>query len=280
MYQKTVKTYYDYTLNLYDFFWHGDTGAVHYGIWNSTTKSLHDALLNTNIFLADQANIHTGEKILDAGCGVGGSAFWLAKNKGAFVQGITISEKQLEKAKELQKRLGLENKTEFSLQDYTKTNFYDASFDVVWAIESVCHAIDKKDFLNEAHRLLRPGGRLVISDGFLEYGPDSMMEKKKLANFLKGMALDNLAGAGEFENAVREVGFKNVKNIDKTEAILPTASKMALMSCWSWPLSVITTALGLTPRLLVDNNRAGIDQYNLFKNRILTYRVFVAEKND
>jgi len=50
---------------------------------------------------------------------------------------------------------------------------------------------------------------------------------------------------------------------------------MARMSRWSWPL---TTCLHLTPQLLVDNNRAGIDQFYLFKNRILTYRVFVAEK--
>jgi len=276
--QSEIKKYYDYTVKPYEIFWHGDTYAVHCGIWDNQTKNLHDALLNTNKFLADRANIKSGDKVLDAGCGVGGSIFWLVKNKGVQAVGITISEKQLAKAKELQKQLGVESDTEFYLQDYTKTNFPDASFDIVWAIESVCHAINKQDFLREAYRLLRTGGRLVISDAFLERRPNNKLEKKKLANFLKGMTLDNLAESDKFESLVREVGFKNIQNIDKTEAILPTAIKIIRMSRWSWPLSLVTTWLGKTPRLLVDNNRAGIEQMYLFKNRVLTYRVFVGEK--
>lgn len=278
MYKDEVKDYYDYTINLYKVFWHGDTRAVHCGIWDKDTKNLHEALLNTNKFLADQANIKSGDKVLDAGCGVGGSVFWLLKNKSIRAVGITISKKQLNKAKELQKRLGIQGEIEFYLKDYSKTNFPDASFDIVWAIESVCHAISKRDFLKEAHRLLKPGGRLVIADGFLEHEPSNTLEKKKLANFLKGLVLDNLVTATEFECSMNDIGFTNIKNMDKTEAILPTAIRMTRMSRWSWPFSVITTWLGLTPRLLVDNNRAGIDQYYLFKNRILTYRVFVGEK--
>lgn len=278
MYQDRVKKYYDYTINLYKIFWHGDTRAIHYGIWDKKTKNLKEALLNTNKFLADQVNIKSSERVLDAGCGVGGSAFWLVKNKDVNVVGITLSEKQLEKAKDLQKRLGLENKTDFSLQDYTKTNFPDSTFDIVWAIESVCHAIDKRDFLKEAYRVLKTGGCLVLADGFIERETNNNSEKSKLNNFIIGMSLDNLAESKNFEKNMIEVGFKNIKNIDKTDSILPTSVKMMKMSKWSWPLSLATTCLGFTPQILVDNNRAGIDQYYLFKNRVLTYRVFVGEK--
>ena len=278
MYQDDVRDYYDYTLDLYKVFWHGDTRAIHYGIWGESTKDLYDALLNTNRFLADSANVQSGEKVLDAGCGVGGSSFWLAKNKNVRVVGITISKKQLDKAKELAARFDLEKQTEFYLQDYTKTSFSDASFDIVWAIESVCHAEDKSAFLKEAYRLLRSGGRLAIADGFLERLPRNQVEEKKLKSFIKGMALDNLAQSASFENALNESGFKNIKNLDKTEAILPTAIKMARMSRWSWPVSVFTTWLHITPKLLAANNRAGIDQLYLFKNRLLSYRIFVAEK--
>lgn len=277
-YQDKVKNYYDYTRGLYRVFWHGDTNALHYGIWDASTRTLHDALLNTNEFLAEKASVKSGEKVLDAGCGVGGSAFWLAKNRGAFVAGVTISKRQFAKAKALAVLLGLEKQIEFFLQDYTQTDFPEGSFDVVWAIESVCHAVDKSAFLREAYRLLTPKGRLIIADGFLEREPRNKKEETLLRNFLQGLALDNLAESKKFEGMMHVAGFRNVQNWDKTEAILPTAVALARMSRWSLPLSKVTTWLRLTPQLLVDNNRAGVDQLPLVQNRILTYRIFLAEK--
>jgi cyclopropane fatty-acyl-phospholipid synthase-like methyltransferase len=278
MSNEKVKEYYDYTLPFYRLFWHGSTRAVHYGIWDETTKTLKDALLNTNRVMADAADIASGDEILDAGCGVGGSSFWLVQNRDVRIHGITISPRQLNKAVELSERLGLANRVSFSLQDYTHTNFPDSSFDVVWALESACHAIDKSSFLKEAFRLLKPSGRLVVGDGFLEktnLGPD---EYEMFQNFLTGLSLHNLAEAKTFEELLKSIGFKNVRSMDKTEEILPTSEAMAKMSRWGLPLSKFTARLGLTPQLLEDNNRAGIDQLRLFKNRVLTYRIFVAQK--
>ena len=50
------------------------------------------------------------------------------------------------------------------------------------------------------------------------------------------------------------------------------------MSLWSWPLSILTERLGLTPHLLTANNRAGLDQFDLFSRRVLAYYVFLATK--
>lgn len=228
--------------------------------------------------LAEKANIQHGEKVLDAGCGVGGSAFWLAKNRGAHVTGITLSERQFAKAKELSARLGLEKQTEFSLQDFTKTNFPDGTFDVVWAIESVCYALDKSIFLKEAYRVLKPGGHIIVGDGFLERLPQNEKEVTMLKNFLKGWALDNLAESKNFEHILKIAGFRNIQDWDMTEAILPTAVFMARLCQWAWPVAVFTAWLHLTPRLLADNNRAGINQFDLFKQRVFTWRIFLAEK--
>src|SRR5687768_5614070 len=95
MYQDQVKAYYDYILPFCTLFWHGETQAVHYGIWDASTKNLQDALLNTNKVLAEKVDVQPGARVLDAGCGVGGSGFWLARNKAAYVVGVTISERQL-----------------------------------------------------------------------------------------------------------------------------------------------------------------------------------------
>ena len=95
-----ISQYYNYTLPFYRFFWHGNTNAIHYGFWDKNTKNLKEALLNTNKFLAKEAKISSNSRVLDAGCGIGGSALWLAKNIGAKVISISISKKQIEKTKE------------------------------------------------------------------------------------------------------------------------------------------------------------------------------------
>jgi len=96
-----------------------------------------------NAALASGIRIRPGARILDAGCGIGGSAIWLARTFGAFVTGITPVESQVERARRIAGELGVADRVQFMEQDYTCTTFPDASFDVVWAMESVCHAADK-----------------------------------------------------------------------------------------------------------------------------------------
>ncbi len=279
MYQDTIEDYYNYTLPFYKVFWHGNTRAIHYGIWDESTRSFQDALLNTNKTLANMAGVQSGERVLDAGCGVGGSAFWLARQRGATVVGVTISEKQFKKAQELAIRFGITDKVSFYREDYTRTHFQDGTFDIVWAIESVCHASNKSLFLKEARRLLKSGGRLVLSDGFVAREPKNSKERGALQNFLKGFVVEELAGVHSFKKLMTDARFRCITSLDKTSQILPTSLSMARMSRWGLPLSRLTTWLGLTPPLLVRNNKAGIDQYNLFRDGVLVYCIFVGVKD-
>src|SRR2546428_4999839 len=128
--------------------------------------------------MAEQANITQIDRILDAGCGIGGSALWLAKYTKAGVVGISISPKQIEKAKILAKQAKVDHLVSFSVIDYLQTGFPEESFDVVWAIESVCHAEKKEEFLKEAHRVLKKGGRIITADGFIKREPTTEREKQ------------------------------------------------------------------------------------------------------
>ena len=141
-----IAEYYDASLPFYKLFWHRDdeSNALHYGFWEKGTRNIKEALLNENKFLADILNIQDGAKILDAGCGIGGSAIWLAKNYPVSVTGITLSKKQVEKARQLAKKHGVQDTVDFSLQNFLHTEFPSEYFDVVWAIESVCHAEKKQ----------------------------------------------------------------------------------------------------------------------------------------
>lgn len=102
-----------------------------------------------------------GDRVLDVGCGVGGSAVWLARH-GAQVTGVTVVEAQLRQARA--RAAGLA--ATFLLQDYMALDFASASFDVLWHIESLCHCPDRAAYLKQALPLLGDGGRFACIDLF------------------------------------------------------------------------------------------------------------------
>lgn len=276
--KKTIINYYDYTVPFYKFFWHGETEAVHYGIWDETTNSLNDALLNTNRIVANLLDVKSKDKILDAGCGVGGSSVWIAKNTGAKVIGITISEKQLIKAKQLAVKKGVGNLTEFLLMNYSATQFKGNSIDGIFAIESVCHANPKSDFLKETYRILKPGGKMVVVDGFINRDPNNTQERKWLEDFYEGMALESLDKVPDFIFAAKKVGFKNVKFIDKTKEIMPSSKTIHDMCLWGYPIATVLERLHITPHLMTTNCQAGLSQYESMLAGMGKYGIIYAEK--
>lgn len=241
--------YYDYTLPFYKIFYHGKTNAVHYGYWDSSVKTHNEALLNTNKFLARKLNLGANDYVLDAGCGIGGSSIWIAKNYNAHVIGITISPEQEKKAVKLAKENGVNDLVEFYERDYLNSGFSEDTFSVIWAIESICYAENKKDFLLEAYRIMKKGGRLIIWDGFLDRLPKDKEEEKDLKNFLEGWALINLANPVQFHRDLAEANFRNIQEFDVTREALPSAEKIYKMSRWSYPLSIIFYKVGLMPEL-------------------------------
>jgi cyclopropane fatty-acyl-phospholipid synthase-like methyltransferase len=276
--KKTITEYYDYTLPFYKIFWHGSANGIHYGFWDQETKNHKEALLNTNKFLAAKANISKNDVVLDAGCGIGGSAIWIAKNIKAKVTGITISQKQVEEAGKIAKKNGLAELATFYKRDFLNTGFENGSFTVVWAIESVCHAENKKEFLKEAYRLLKPGGRLIIDDGFLLRDIQNPKEAQDLKNFLEGLAVPNLSHENDFHKYLEETGFKNIKAWNKVMEATPSARKIRNMSVFSYPLSMATEKLGITSGILTKNNLAGLAQYKIIKSGLMGHLVFYAEK--
>ncbi|MBK9723116.1 MAG: class I SAM-dependent methyltransferase [Saprospiraceae bacterium] len=137
--------------------------AMHYGYWKKEdTKLLQDALKNMNDYVFSVLNLNSGGRYLDAGCGIGGSSMYAASKIDCEVYGISISEKQISTAtqKSAQKmKMGI---TQFPVQEYCNTNFQDGFFDGIFGIESICDV--KSDFLLEASRLLKTGGRLIMAD--------------------------------------------------------------------------------------------------------------------
>ncbi|WP_372369614.1 methyltransferase domain-containing protein [Candidatus Uabimicrobium sp. HlEnr_7] len=206
--------------------WGNSVYELHYGYRDYPQDNHHTSLIRMNEEVAQEAKIQKGDRILDAGCGVGASVIWLAKNFNATVSGISISPLQVEKAKEFMNKHKLESQVDFSVQDYTKTNFPDNHFDVVWGLESICHAIDKKDFIKEAWRILKPNGRIVVGDTFLVREELTEIEEHALQKWLDGFAIDNLASTKGFTENLKNCSFEKVKVRDITENIMGSAQEI------------------------------------------------------
>lgn len=110
------------------------------------------------------AEADSDAKVLDVGCGVGGTSRYLAKKLGpdADVTGITLSPNQVKRATELAKEQSVPN-AKFTVMNALAMDFPDNTFDVVWACESGEHMPDKKAYIDEMMRVLKPGGKFVMA---------------------------------------------------------------------------------------------------------------------
>lgn len=103
-------------------------------------------------------------KILDVGCGVGGTSRRLAQLiPSAEVTGITLSPKQVARNNEISEEQGLKSRVDARVMDALAMDFPDNSFDIVWACESGEHMPDKEAYVKEMARVLKPGGTIVIA---------------------------------------------------------------------------------------------------------------------
>jgi MPBQ/MSBQ methyltransferase len=144
-----------------------------------------------------------GSRILDVGCGIGGSSRILAKYYGFNVTGITISPAQVKRARELTP-IGLN--CNFQVMDALDLNFEDGSFDGVWSVEAGAHMNDKNKFADEILRTLRPGGYLALADwnsrDLREY-PPSFLENLVLKQLLEQWVHPSFISINEFSEILR-----------------------------------------------------------------------------
>jgi len=273
MKRSTIADYYNETQPLYTLFWPKDT--MHFGFWEKGTKSLSEAVVNTNKFVVKILGIKKKDKVLDAGCGIGATVRYISKNTGADVTGITLSDVQITSAKKKSKGL---DKVNFFKNDYTKTGFKNATFTKIYGIESICHAESKLKFIKEAYRLLSKKGKLAVIDAFLIKDKLNSSEKKDLDAFLKGMVLPNLSRKTEFEKYLKDAGFKKVKYIDKLKEVKPTTRIMSRLGYMGYPFLKLLGLIKVVPKSMAGHSVSCINQKRLVDNKLATYGVFVAEK--
>lgn len=153
-----IREHYDSLSPFYRTLW-GE--HIHHGFWHGN-ESAAEAQENLIRELAGRARIQEGDRVLDVGCGLGGSSMFLAREYGAMVKGISLSEKQVSAARDQARRRGLLGRVNFEVQDAHQLGRDPAIYDVIWIVECSEHLFDKPGFIRECARHLAPGGRLAI----------------------------------------------------------------------------------------------------------------------
>ena len=274
-----VVAYYDQTWLDYRLFWlNHRTLSVHFGYTDATTHGHADALLHMNRVLADRAAIQPGTRVLDAGCGVGGSSMWLAQARGATVIGITPVASQVARARSFAATRKLGDQVAFEQADYTHTPLPDASFDVVWALESLCHAPDKAAFYREAARLLRPGGRLVIAEYIRAARPLSAPGEQLLHRWLDGWAIPDLDTRAEHLAHAAAAGLKDARIDDITAHTQPSLRRLYQLTRWAYPLAVTGRAVGIRSAIQHGNVIGSLCQYQALERGLWFYGMLSAHK--
>lgn len=200
-----------------------------------------------------------GKKTLELGSGKGFNSIYLArKNKNVSFAGIDLSQVHYKKAK--RKGRSLKN-LKFKKGDFAKIPFSDNIFDVVFEVESVCHALNMRSVLKEVYRVLSPGGIFILFDGFRKENFKNLDKDLREASILveKSMAVNVFDNITEWRKIAQETGFKIEKQEDISVAIMPTALKLQRLAKNYFRHKFLSRVIFfIFPSLLIRNSIAGL----------------------
>jgi MPBQ/MSBQ methyltransferase len=203
---------------------------IHFGYYRRGMSLLdREAMLeqmNREVFQRlERPSLEPGH-LLDLGCGTGATARAIARCvPQASLTGVTLVPWQREQADRLTQAAGLAERVRILQADYRALPFPAASVDGAYAIESACyaHGADKADFLAEAARVLKPGARLVVADGFRKHGRRmNPLLQNAYETMCRWWRVDACAEIGPFVRQAERLGFEDIRVEDVSWRIAPS----------------------------------------------------------
>ena len=213
-----IRKHYDRLSHLYRLFW-GE--HLHHGYWEGN-EPVARAQIQLMEQLAKRAGVTRGATVLDIGCGLGGSAMWLAKQLDCNVTGMTISPVQARMATAKAKGRGLGGRVRFEVNDANQWQPEPESVDVLWIMESSEHFRDKSDFFKRCARALKPGGTLAVCAWLRRDGPLRVNEQELVATIADAMLSASLGSLSDYCAWMREAGLTITIADDITRHVEPT----------------------------------------------------------
>jgi ubiquinone/menaquinone biosynthesis C-methylase UbiE len=223
---------------------------LHMGIPPHEGASLQEAMDNTNIIMADAANLTPDDRVIDLGCGYGSTARYIASHYGCTVIGQTISNEELKIAQERAEKSDARDLLTFEWGDFHNIEYPDGSFDVVWSQEAFLHGADKNQILSECYRVLKPGGTFIFSD-ILVRRDTSQADRERIYARLNTVDIWDFP---DYEQAISQHGFDLLRAEDRSQYVAPTYG--GVVSKVRENRSELVSAIGDEP---VDKTIAALD---------------------
>jgi tocopherol O-methyltransferase len=214
-----IRDHYDRLSRFYRALW-GE--HIHHGYFERGDESPGSAQLKLVEQLASRVHILRGARVLDVGCGLGGSSLWLARNFGCRVLGLTISPVQAAMAAERASAERLQDCVDFQVKDANYLDLTTESFDIVWVIECTEHLRDKSRFIESCARVLKPGGTLAICAWVAAECPRSGEHARLLSAVCTGMLCPSLGSQREYLRWISTSGFAQVRADEITRQVEQT----------------------------------------------------------
>ena len=190
--------------NFYAVIWGGED--IHIGLYDSADESIEGASQRTVHRMAEKLTLFPGSTVLDIGSGYGGAARYLADKFGCTVTALNLSEKENQRARELNQQRGLSNRINVIDGSFENIPVENNSYDLVWSQDAILHSGHKEQVLREVSRVLRPGGRFIFTDPMqADDCPPTVLQP-----VLDRIHLDSLGSFAFYRQQARELGWNEI----------------------------------------------------------------------
>lgn len=183
-------------------------------LWEAVmSEQIHSGGPAATDALAQALGLEKGMKVLDLCSALGAPARHIVTKYGVTVKGVDMTKTMIDKAIERTKKAGLDNMIEYHKGNVMHLPYEDESFDIVWGQEAWCYVTDKNKLLQEAYRVLKPGGKI----GFTDWIITGDITKEELDPLYDTMVFPYMECFKGYQALLKDNGFNILDAQDQTE---------------------------------------------------------------